>query len=181
MIDGVGPGTVLAVRTENIFGEAIRFGSALVDRPNVENHIAVVHHVNPDKTIWGIEGRPGGVGWVDCSRYLNAVYTLSNRNQPMTTQQRQAICGTMESVLGMAYDWPAIYQDALIDLHLPNLWAEKWNNETPCHVVCSSLAAWAYNKNGLANPSEAGRTYTVDMRHVQPGDWTKFILANHYE
>ncbi len=177
MIEGVGPGTILAVRSEGVFSEAIRFGSALIDKPNVEAHIAVVHHKAADGTIWGIEGRPGGCGWVDCGRYLNAVYTISNRNQPLTPQQREEICQFMEILAfrKAGYDWPAIFQDAERDLHLPELWTTKWNGEVPCHIVCSSGAAWVYDKVGALRPEQ------TDDRHVQPADWTEFILTHHFE
>jgi hypothetical protein len=38
-------------------------------------------------------------------------------------------------------------------------------------VVCSSLAAWVYDRVGLAAPHPA------DWQHVTPGDWAAFIAA----
>lgn len=177
---GVGPGTVLAVRGDNITGELIRFGAALVDKPNLSNHIAVVHHIDPGGVVWGIEGRPGGVGWVDCHRYLVAEFTITNRKQPMTPQQRSGVSDYMKEMLGTPYDYSAIFEDAALDLHLPELYAERWNGESPGHVVCSSVASYAYGKQGLANPVSWSTIPPLDYRHVQPGDWDAFIFGNHY-
>ncbi len=168
------PGDVYAIRTGGKAAGLIRFGSGLLGKPNLSNHIAVVHHVT-GSTKWAIEGKPGGVGWVDCARYAQSPYLLTNVEQPKTSVQRSLICATLEGMLGTPYDWPGIAQDALADLHLPDLWAEKWGGVTPGHVVCSSLAAWAYAKGGCAAPK------TADMAHIQPSDWDEFILTKAWE
>lgn len=54
-----------------------RFGAALRDQPNTVDHTVVVHRRDAAGTLWGIEGRPGGVGEVDMRngmvwRVLNA-------------------------------------------------------------------------------------------------------------
>jgi hypothetical protein len=78
--------------------------------------------------------------------------------------------------LGTPYDWEAIVVDG-IDV-LPGLgqalhrlpWDRNILDQTvPGHVVCSSLAAWAYQRVGLAEPSIA------DWRYVTPADWADFI------
>ena len=56
------PGDVLAVRTGGWTGRIIRFGAALRDQPNLDSHIAVIHHKDAQGTLWCVEGRPGGVG-----------------------------------------------------------------------------------------------------------------------
>lgn len=178
MITGVQIGDVLAVRTPDLGGELIRLGAAMLDKPNLENHIAVMHHMDHDGTWWAIEARPGGVGWTDATRYLNNQYTLTNRNQTKIYDQRIRIAAVIESMLHTPYDWPAIAADALTDLHLDELWASKnWGDQPPAHVVCSSLAAWAYMKCGLAYPTIKPSA----ISRIQPADWTEFILTNHYE
>ena len=168
------PGDVLAVNTGSSWGAWwIRLGAALRDQPNLSNHIAVVHHTDAHGTTWGIEGRPGGVGWVDCAAYLRSRNLLANTAQPKTDAQRAAVCATMEKLLGTAYDWEAIVNDGAADLgiRLPD-WSPDWapgNGWTvPGHVVCSSAAQYAYLKNGLACPP--------GDRGCQPSDWDGFIL-----
>lgn len=171
------PADVVAVRTGGAAAWWIRFGSALRNQPNLDNHIVVVHHRDASGTLWGIEGRPGGVGWVDVSVYYSGVwgsYALSNIRQPKSASQRDGVCKTAEAMLHTPYDWPGIAEDALEDLHLPELWAEKWNGTTPGHVVCSSLASWAYSQYKLAAPK------TADPRHIEPSDWAEFIIAGGY-
>lgn len=169
------PGDVLVINTADLAGELIRFGAAFVGKPNIENHVAVLHHQNPDGTWRAIEARPGGVGWTDATHYLTSHWTLSNVGQPKNDLQRIGVCKIVEQMLGTSYDWEAIAQDALNDLHIPDVWAEQWNNQTPDHVVCSSLATWAYDKMHMPAPTPA------DPSHCQPADWTEFILANGYQ
>lgn len=169
----VQPGDVLCVRSHGLADELIRFGAALENKPNLENHIAIVHHKNGD-TWRVIEAKPGGVAWRDATSYLNNHWTLSNVGQPKTLGQRALVCTVVEQMLGTGYDWKGIAQDGLNDLHIPDVWAEKWHNQTPDHVVCSSLAAWAYGKADLARPTPQ------DPAHCQPADWTEWILLNGY-
>lgn len=168
------PGTVLAVRTSGRPAWWIRLGAALHDRPNLSNHIAVVHHKDAKGTLWGIEGRPGGVGWADCSAYLSSPWTVTNADQPMTPGQRDAVCDTMEGLLGTAYDWSAIIADGMADLGMtvPG-WDPSWHGTVPAHVVCSSSAAYAYAKAGARCPA--------GDRLVQPGDWDSFIISRAWE
>jgi hypothetical protein len=174
-ITGLGPGDVIVVRTDGIESELIRFGAAMLDKDNLENHVAGFHHFDPTGVPWGIEGRPGGVGWVDLTSYLNNVFTITNKGQPKTDTQRTDLCRIMEQMLKVGYDWDAIGEDALIDLRIPDLWAEKWNGLAPAHVVCSSLYAWAYDKVHLEHPT------SEDMRHIQPADWADFIIEDRFQ
>ena len=181
VITGVQPGDVLAVRSPGLPGKLIRFGSALLDEPNVENHIAVLHHQDAKGTWWALEGRPGGVGWRDATDYLSSPYTITNRNQPKTQNQRGilGVTGWMERLINAQYDWDAIVGDGLRDLHLPPIpdpWAEKTADGVVAgHVVCSSAAAFAYIKAGLPCPTQ------TDAAHIEPSDWVDFIITNHYE
>ena len=171
------PGTVLATRTPGGWRTPqwwIRFGAAVKDKPNLANHIAVPHHQDAHGTWWGIEGRPGGVGWVDCSRYLADPATITNKGQPLTTAQRAGICAAMEKLLGGPYDWAAIVADAEADLgiHMPG-WDPSWHGSVPGHVVCSSAAQYAYLKAGAEAPE--------GDRGTQPADWVSFILRHGWQ
>lgn len=169
------PGDILAVRSSGFAGKMIRLGAALRDTPNLDNHIAVVHHLDGNGTLWCLEGRPGGVGWRDAKAYMASRWTLSNADQPKTEAQRQAVCKTAEAMIGTAYDWAAIAEDAGQALGLKRIWAEKAGGQVPGHVVCSSLAAYAYDRNGLAAP------LPMDFRHVTPADWDQWILMRGWE
>jgi len=168
------PGLVLCVRTAGFGGEMIRFGAALIGASDLENHILVLDHKTGD-TWWGVEGRPGGVGWVDATAYLESPWTLSNQGQEVTLSKANSICRKMRGLLGTPYDWRAIGEDALRDLHLSTMWAEKWHGVAPAHVVCSSVAAYAYSVAELAYPKQ------TDLPHIQPADWADFIILNGFQ
>ena len=149
----------------------IRFGAALRDQPNLDNHVAVVHHKDAQGTLWCIEGRPGGVGWRDTKDYLTSSQTLTNSAQPKTQAQRDAVCATMLAMIGTAYDWSSIVADTEHAFGLNTAWLPDFKTgQVPGAVVCSSLAAYAYSKNGLKHP--AG-----EDRQITPGDWDTFILT----
>jgi hypothetical protein len=178
------PGIVLTINSGNSpEDELIRLGSALLDEPNLANHIAVLIRQDAKGTWWALEGRPGGVGWADATRYLNNKLTISNQHQPLTDLQRtgpSGICNWMERLINSSYDWDAIVGDGFRDLHLPVLpdpWTEKVgkNGLVAGHVVCSSAAIFAYVMAKAAHPE-----YT-DAAHEEPSDWVKFILANSYQ
>lgn len=171
----VQPGDVLAVRSGSFAAAAIRLGAALLGRPNLSSHIAVVHHTDAHGTIWTLEGRPGGVGWRDAKAYLESPWTLTNAAQPKTAAQRERVCDTMLAMIGTQYSWQTIAEDAAIAFGLKDIWAEKVNGKPPGEIVCSSLAAYAYDKAGLAAPSPA------DYAHVTPGDWDQLILENRWQ
>jgi hypothetical protein len=169
------PADVIVCRTGGIEAEFIRFGAELIDKPNLDNHVVVVDHIDAAGTVWGIEGRPGGVGWVDCAKYFGNGYALTNRRQPKSDEQRAHVTGTMKKLVGTGYDWRAIIEDCGDDLHIPDPWREKWNGLVPGHVVCSSGAIIGYYGSGLLYPTD------IDMAHIQPADWTAFILQHSYE
>lgn len=165
------PGDVLAVRSTGWAARLIRFGAALRDQPNLSNHVAVVHHKDAQGTLWCIEGRPGGVGWRDARDYLSSSQTLTNSAQPKTQAQRDAVCATMLAMIGTAYDWQAIVADAGDAFGLDIAWLPDFRTgQVPAHVVCSSLAAYAYSENGLAHPAGPHRA-------AEPADWDSFILT----
>lgn len=168
MMPDIAIGDVWAVRNTGFVAALIRFGAHLRGKNSLDNHVLIVHHQDANGTWWGVEGRPGGVGWVDIDHYQNSVGLTTNFAQPKTFQQRADIAKTAEGMLGTAYDWQGIYADAATDLNLPKLFAQDWHGQgTPGHVVCSSLAAWIYQHVGLPAP---------EGRWVQPADWTDWDL-----
>lgn len=165
------PGDVLAVRTPGAWSSAlIRLGAALTGKPNLSNHIAVVHHTDASGTTWCIEGRPGGVGWRNASDYLASPWTLWNADQPKTDAQRKVVTDGAMAILGMPYDWAAIIGDGLDDLHL---WSPVGGN-VHGEGVCSAVAAFLYDKAALARPRGS-------ERRIQPADWDSWILTSGWE
>jgi hypothetical protein len=164
---------VVVVRTPDVFGSVIRFGEKLQGKPDLRNHVAVLHHIDFRGVYWWLEGRPGGLGWRPedprlGKGYLSSRYTISNAAQPKTDAQRDEVCAAMRELVGKPYDWDAIEADAAQALHLPGLW-QSWNGQMPGHVVCSSSAAWAYSESELAAPEFGGGRFT------EPADWDSFI------
>lgn len=171
----VAPGDVLAVRSAGWPARLIRFGAALRDAPNMVNHIAVVHHRDAKGTLWCVEGRPGGVGQRDATAYLTSRWTVTNAAQPKTEAQRAGVCGTMTAMLGTAYDWEGIVADAGHAFGLDTAWLPDFRTgQVPGAVVCSSLAAYAYAKNGLGHPPGPDRK-------VEPAGWDGFIRTRAWE
>jgi hypothetical protein len=171
---GLQPGDVVAVRTPpSVYGWLIRLGALLRGRPSMVDHVAIVHHIDAAGRMWGIEGRPGGVGWVDLQVYDNR-WLLSTKDQPKTDAQRQRICELAVDMLGTPYDWPAIIHDAAIAFGLDRLWRSRdFGPHAPGHVVCSSLASWLYHSVGLACP-------TAPVETCWPADWADFILRKDW-
>jgi len=151
---------------------AIRLGARLLNLPAFTNHVIIVHH-RDERGMWqGIEGRPGGVGWVDMTERLRYPLTNSNNEQPKTEAQRYLIAKAAEALVNVPYDWAAIAEDTRIALRLRTRVVQEWPEEqVPGQVVCSSFADWAYEKVGLANPG--GREQT---RFTTPGHWDQFMI-----
>ena len=167
----IGPGDVLAVRGAGLSARLIRFGAALLDRPNTVNHVAIVSHLDSNHRWQAIEARPGGVGWRDATHYLASPWTVSNADQPKSLEQLNAIVDAAKAMLGTPYDWAGIGLDAMHAIHAPEMYehATIIGAPSPHHVVCSSLAAWVYEQVGLAGPAGAS------WRTVTPGDWARYI------
>jgi len=173
----VQPGDVLATQDPTWWARLIRFGAALRDQPDSWNHIIIASHRDGGGTFWGIEGRPGGVGWVDLAPWLANRWTISNAEQSKTDEQRTQIVTIAKGLLGTPYDWAGIVADAMAAIDAPNLWRLRDFDAAgpPAHVVCSSLAAYAYHKVGLAGP------VAPLLRAVTPADWASWILRRDWE
>jgi hypothetical protein len=170
----VQPGDLLVCRNASWAAKLIQIGAVLRGVPAF-NHVAVAHHTDASGTLWAIEGRPGGVGWVDAGRYIRDPFTISNVGQPKTDAQRAAVTATVEKLLTTPYDWASIVEDAGIAFGLTNIWHERVGGTVPGHIVCSSLAAYAYDKAGLTAPTPD------DYRHVTPGMWCDLIERNRWQ
>ena len=166
----LGPGDVLVCDGTAGLSKVIEVGAVLVGEP-AASHVAIYHHSDANGTPWAIEGRPGGVGWRDATDYARDPRTITNADEPKTQAQRETISVYAEKMLGTSYDWVhGIAEDALLALDLPALWKpEKDTGVVPCQVVCSSLAAWVYDRADLDAP------HPEDWRHVTPGAWALFI------
>lgn len=173
------PADIVVVRTPGGFPTPqwwIRLGAALQDKPNLDNHVAVMHHYDSQGVPWGLQGQPGGVGWVDMRAYIASPYTVNNCGQPARTDAERAEAAKLaESMLGTKYDWQAIGGDGLMDLHV-HLWNDLSfpHGLKPGEVVCSSYGAYVYEMMTWAHPS------TGTERVCQPADWEQFCTANGY-
>lgn len=167
------PADIVVVRSPGIAAWLIRLGELFQGKPDLRNHVAMLHH-SADGVNWYLEGRPSGLGWrafrQDADPYASSYWSISNAAQPKSTAERKAACAAMLSLLRAPYDWDAIEADAAEALHLPGAWA-GWGSGTlmPGHVVCSSSTAWSYRKAGLAAPEAGGGRFT------EPADWDDFI------
>jgi hypothetical protein len=164
VVTEVKPGDLLVTRSAGRAGYLIRLGAAIRNKPALVNHVAVMHHRDPQGRWWVVEGRPGGVGWRQAADYLRSPYTLSNAKQPKTDAQRTEVTAGAVAMLGTSYDWAAIAQDAAGAFGLDRVWTLDFaDGGVPGAVVCSSLAAYLYAKVKLVCP--------VGGREVEPADW----------
>lgn len=170
------PGDIIAVRTGGWAGNLIRFGQALLNKPNLDNHIAVAHHPDASgKFWWLLEGRPGGVGWADSRKY-NTALMVNNCAQPgREIPQRTRVADAAKAMLGTKYDWAAIADDTLRSFRMPELWAQSWKaGVAPAQVVCSSYALYLYGVVSWDRP------LITDAKDCEPGDWTSWSLEKGF-
>jgi hypothetical protein len=132
-------------------------------------HVIVVSHRDEEGRLWGIEGRPGGVGWALMDKRAGE-YGLSNVEQPKSDDDRYYIVETMKSLLGTHYDYLAYLDIALETIGITPQWTDFQGNDVPPHFICSAVADYVYEVRGLANPG--GMEIT---RHTTPAQWARFI------
>lgn len=173
----LGVGDVICTRSSAWYSKWIRFGASVLGKPNVVNHVAIYMGEGSDGRPRVIEGRPGGVGYKDADGYLSDNWTMDNREQPKTDDQRADIAKAAVAMLGTPYDWVGIGQSAMEAIRAPDLYRSKPMKASPDNIVCSSLADWVYAHVGLANP---GKTQGAD-KITTPGDWAEFIIVKGWE
>ena len=151
------PGDLLIVDGTAGASKLIEIG-AVLDGDPAASHVAIYHHT-------------------DAHDYDSDPRTVTNAAQPKTPAQRTEICMYAVKLLGTGYDWiGGIAEDAALALHLPQLWTpDPASGQVPAHVVCSSLAAWVYDRAGLDAPGRG------DWEHVTPGAWALFIGQRGWE
>jgi hypothetical protein len=173
------PGDILLTRGNAWTSRLIRFGAALLDRPNTYNHVIVMHHYDGLGVPWGLEARAEGVGWIDLTKTLRSRWLLTNADQPKTPADREFIAKTVEAVIGTPYDWGAIAAEAFEALRIDKLWRAKEfpeDGHLPYGTICSALGDWAYERRGLANPGGTAKT-----RLTTPSDWQTFHTLRCWE
>jgi hypothetical protein len=137
-------------------------------------HVIVVTHRDLVGRLWGIEGRPGGIGWAQLDK-RNGKWGLANVDQIKSAAQRSKIVETMKSLLGTKYDYDAYLQIALQTIGLNTSWTDFRGNDVPAHFICSAVADYVYEDVELANPG--GKKVT---RLTTPAEWGEFIENGDY-
>lgn len=177
----LGVGDVWAVDTTGLAADLIRLGEEVAGGAQPASHVVIVHHSDGRGRWWGVEGRPGGVGWADMAKYTGSRLASVARTDaalPRTPAQRRAVARAAEGLLGCGYDWiGGIAADCAFDLGARGLvrFLDRWwgwgnpADAAPGHVVCSSLAAWVHRHAGLPAPEGHPSPETV-----QPADWWAF-------
>lgn len=177
-MSNLGIADILAVRNTGTAALLIRLGAALEDKPNISNHVIVVHHQDANGRWWGLQGQPGGVGWCQLDTIAASPLVIDNIGQPGRDDAARArVAQRAEAMLGTPYDWVAITDDAVRAFapRAKDIWDKPWSGTlAPGHVVCSSYAAWLYKQEGWAYPD------AVNMREIEPADWDEFCLAGLY-
>ena len=166
----IGVGDVLVITGTSVTSKLIEIGEVAAGLP-AASHVAGMHHWDAHGTPWGLEGRPGGVGWVDLRGYLRDSRTVTNYAQPKTPDQRKQLAALSQVLFGTDYDWAGgILADAWRDLGGKDMFTpDPATGAVPMHVVCSSFWAWVYAHLRLPGPRPG------DWRTTEPGDWTAFI------
>lgn len=192
----IGPGDIIVtLEGKAPFSHLIRFGAWLRRQSPKVDHVIGVHHYGPPAgqpdgrpRWWGIEGRPGGVGWRDLTKVLARKNSWSNAGQiaaeshrwqpsgwiPATEQETRFLLATyFERLLKIPYDWEAIGAHARVALrahHIRKL--REWREgEFPAEVVCSSGMDAAMEEVHLTNPG--GNAVT---RLTSPAQFLTFFL-----
>lgn len=155
-----------------IWIQAIMTGKA---KYRQDGHVIVVTHRDTEGRLWGIEGRPGGIGWALMDK-LAGHYGLSNAEQPKDAAQRSKIVETMKTLLGTKYDYDAYLQIALQTIGINTTWTDFRGNDVPAHFICSAVADYVYEDLELPNPGG----YKV-TRLTTPAEWGEFIDKKQWE
>lgn len=172
------PGDILVVSDKKWPSFFIKLRALFKGESSLHNHVAVISHRDDAGTLWAVEGRPSGTGWVDASIYLKAPFTATNAglDQTRTVAERAKVAEIVKGMVGTRYDWAAIVELGMDAINADELWKAKdfGEEEIPAHIICSALAAWAYKSVGWKRPPFTARFTT-------PGEWYDFIAALELE
>jgi len=183
----LGPGDVLVLRTPDQAGWWIRRRALMLkhpwqpwrwlgDKATLVNHVALFTHVDSEGFPRGLEGRPGGFGWVNLTAYLADAGTISNADQPKTGEQRDKVVRLATASISIPYDWKAIIAMAAGAAGLPFRLQEWPEDGVPSQMVCSSAADYFYEAAGLPNPGGYAKT-----RGTDPADWAEFVVGKLWQ
>jgi uncharacterized protein YycO len=126
-----------------------------------------------------IEARPGGAGYAPVSDYLK--YNTKWSTLPLTDQQREAIVGHTQALIGTPYGWPDIIAIAIAQKRLGShldvtkplaqqpWWYQRIARED--RLICSQLVDYAYYLAGV-HLYDDNRPFGL----VSPADLEKFCV-----
>ena len=168
------PGDFICTRTNTAAAWLIRLGALIRGHDANVNHVVLFHHIDNAGIAWGIDANPKGVGWRnDIHKLANQPFSVDNRHQPKTPEQRAGVCRSMERLLESTYGWATILGDALETVGLPTPWDDQWQVGVPPHVVCANAIDWSMENVGLPTPA-------ADMS-LQPGELAAWARRRGWE
>jgi len=138
-------------------------------------HVIVVSHRDNEGRLWGIEGRPGGIGWADLDK-RNGKWGISNHDQPKDAEVKVKVVQAMVALLGTKYDYPAYLKIAMDTVGITPYWTDWNDNDVPTSYICSAVADQIYEQYCLPNPG--GMKVT---RFTTPAEWAEFIDKRQWE
>ncbi len=138
-------------------------------------HVIVVHHRDAENRLWGIEAQALGIGWVDMQKH-DGKWGVANSAQPRSEEVNAKITDMAFRLLGTTYDYLAYLDFALNAVGITKTWKDFDGNDVPVSLICSAVADYIYESNGLPNPG--GDSVT---RYTTPADWAKFIDSKKWE
>jgi hypothetical protein len=171
------PGDVLVVGGKGGIGaELIRERSRLEGQPDLHNHVAMFTHFDIAGEPRGLEGRPGGFGWANVTRYITNVSCMSNAGKSVHSDEEcHSAVELGRQMISIPYDWEAIIAfgyELISHRFIPTEWPEEG---IPSHVVCSSAIDLIYEHLHWDNPGGWRKTRGTDI-----DDWTTWLLTGHF-
>jgi len=179
----IGVGDIICTRNNTGWAaRMIRLRAGLLDQPNLVNHVIIVHHKQPNGDWIGLEGKPGGVGWINITqrKVLKSPWIVTNAKEPKLEKQRYLVAKAAEKLIGVQYDWMGIMQEAVVwapPKRVTTFINRKWGDaeHPPEQVFCSNYADWCYDFVGLPSPG------ALFDRNVTPNDWAQFIMEKRWK
>jgi hypothetical protein len=172
-IDAVQPGDIIIIKQGGRLARAaiwlqntLKHNTA---KYSLYGHVIVATGKDPEGRLWGIEARPGGIGYRRLEP-LNSTYGMVNTGQPVTAEARTALVAAIIALLGKPYDYEAYLLFVLKAVGIDPTWTYEFDGkDVPPHFICSAVAAYIYRDAGLGYPKVDG------VRLCTPADWAEFI------